>query len=120
MEEKCVEKYEMSGTFFSTNKIYFIPYPREQDWHPYPEMIDSDNDWSDSDDPDDAQDAADGEVAAEIGLAPAPAVDPAIEADIPLIGPTPEQKALIAKMHECAAEARRKEIKDQDLNSTKM
>jgi hypothetical protein len=45
MEEKCVEKYGMSGTFFSTNQIYLIPHAREEDWHPFPEMLEPDVDW---------------------------------------------------------------------------
>jgi hypothetical protein len=47
MEEECVEMYGMTGTFFTTNKAYVIPYPVERDFHPFPEMLpesESDND----------------------------------------------------------------------------
>jgi hypothetical protein len=39
MEEECVEPYGMTGTFFSTNKAYHIPYPVERDFHPFPYML---------------------------------------------------------------------------------
>jgi hypothetical protein len=48
MEEKCVEKYGVSGTFFSTNQIYLIPHIREEDWHSFPEMLEPDVDWDSS------------------------------------------------------------------------
>jgi hypothetical protein len=48
MEEECVEMYGMTGTFFSTNKAYHIPYPIERDFHPFLDKL-SDNE-SDSDD----------------------------------------------------------------------
>jgi hypothetical protein len=39
MEEECVELYGMTGTFFSTNKAYHIPYPVERDFHPFFYML---------------------------------------------------------------------------------
>jgi hypothetical protein len=42
MEEECVEMYGMTGTFFSTNKAYIIPYPIERDFHPFPDMLSDD------------------------------------------------------------------------------
>jgi hypothetical protein len=48
MEEECVEMYDMTGTFFSTDKAYHIPYPIERDFQPLPDML-SDSE-SESDD----------------------------------------------------------------------
>jgi hypothetical protein len=131
MEEKCVEKYGMSGTFFSTNKIYLIPYLREEDWHPYPEMLEPESDW-DSDNGTDVTALTDVAVQPQVGpvadegeegaaVAP-PAAIPAHapEADVPPNGPTAEQRALITKMHGNAVDSRRRKIEEQELNLTKM
>ena len=113
MEEECVEMYGMSGTFFSTDKPYHIPYPRERDFHPFPEMLaDSDSECVDEDTYDPGQEASaaeDGEAVSgpEIGPHPAPEIDKAT-------------KSLISKMRENAFEARRKKIELQELNYTKM
>jgi Reverse transcriptase (RNA-dependent DNA polymerase) len=117
MEEECVEMYGMTGTFFSTDKAYVIPYPVEKDFHPFPEML-ADSE-SDSDD-DDFQDAIAPATSAEdysstSGEAPAapPTPVPAPEID-------KASKALIAKMRENAYEARRKKVELQEYNLTKL
>jgi hypothetical protein len=119
MEEECVELYGMTGTFFSTNKAYHIPYPVERDFHPFPDMLPT----------------ADEE--ATVTSIPARAPAPAGEADeegfnlassgpaaAPAASDPPEidkaTKALIAKMRENAFEARRKKIELQELNLTKL
>ena len=113
MEEECVEMYGMTGTFFSTNKAYHIPFPIEKDFHPFPEML---------------NDA--GEEATVTNI-PATVPTPTGEADEegfnlassgPAVAPELDKatKALIAKMRENAYEARRKKIELQDLNLTKM
>jgi hypothetical protein len=120
MEEECVEMYGMTGTFFTTNKAYHIPYPIERDFHPFPDML-SDIE-SDSDDGTNER-------------AVAPAVPTATstdggeeEATTTVMEQTEEvapevskaSKALIAKMRENAYEARRKKVELQELNLTKM
>jgi hypothetical protein len=128
MEEKCVEKYGMSGTFFSTNKIYLIPHVREEDWHPFPEMLEPDVDWdTNSGSGSDVTALTDVVVPAvpaapavpegEEGAAVAP---PAAIPAAPIEGPNAEQRALIAKIHGNAVDARRRKIEDQELNLTKM
>lgn len=49
MEEECVEMYGMTGTFFSTDEAYEIPYPAERDFHPFPEMLGGSGSDSDED-----------------------------------------------------------------------
>ena len=101
MEEECVEMYGMTGTFFSTNKAYHIPYPIERDFHPFPDML-SDIE-SDSDDGSNER-------------AVAPAVPTATSTDggeedattsvtEPTVEVSKASKALIAKMREDAYEA---------------
>jgi hypothetical protein len=125
MEEICVEKYGMSGTFFSTNQIYLIPHVREEDWHPFPEMLEPDVDW-------DSKSGSGSDVTAltDVVVPAAPAVPegeegaaaapPTAIPAAPIEGPNAEQRALIAKMHGNAVDARRRKIEDQELNLTKM
>jgi hypothetical protein len=98
----------MTGTFFSTNRPYHIPYPVERDFHPFPEML-SDSE-SDSDN--------DGDNAV------VPVTSPVGDGDADTGPPVPEvdkaTKALIPKMRENAFEARRKKIELQELNLTKL
>ena len=117
MEEECVEMYGMTGTFFSTNKAYQIPYPIERDFHPFPDMLsDSESESNDGVDENAVTTAAstegDGEGAA-IGPATGPLGSVAPEID-------KATKSLIAKMRENAYEARRKKIELQELNLTKL
>jgi hypothetical protein len=113
IEEECVELYGMTGTFFSTNRPYHIPYPVERDFHPFPEML-SDSE-SDSDN--------DGDNA--VVPATSPVGDGDDDTGPPVAGPPVHEvdkatKALIAKMRENAFEARRKKIELQELNLTKL
>ena len=64
MEEESVEMYGMTGTFFSTDKAYMIPYPLEKDFHPFPEMLAHN---TDSDDDEEYYDGTDSPAAAEEG-----------------------------------------------------
>ena len=128
MEEECVEMYGMTGTFFSTNKAYLIPYPVERDFHPFPEML--------SDSESESYDGADGGAVAPATSAEEDGVageedgvaGDAARVDLdsePLIGPPrlDQDKAtlrLIAKMRENAYEARRKKVELQELNMTKL
>jgi hypothetical protein len=117
MEEESVEIYGMTGTFFSTDKAYQIPYPLEKDFHPFPEMLANNTD-SDEDEYFDGTDspaaAEEGEAAQESG----PAVEtPAAVAPADIDKAT---KTLIAKMRENAYEARRKKVELQELNLTKL
>jgi hypothetical protein len=128
MEEKCVEKYGMSGTFFSTNQIYLIPHVREEDWHPFPKMLEPDVDWdTNSGSGSDVTELTDVVVPA-VPAAPAVpegeegavAAPPAAIPAAPIEGPNAELRALISKMHGNAVDARRRKIEDQELNLTKM
>ena len=49
MEEESVELYGMTGTCFSTDRAYQIPYPLEKDFHPFPEMLINNTDSDDDD-----------------------------------------------------------------------
>lgn len=114
MEEECVEMYGMTGTFFTTDEAYHIPYPVERNFHPFPEMLPESG--SESDD-----EVAEHVVAPTTGAA---------EDDDGVIGPAPPPppvpeldkatKSLIAKMRENAFEARRRKVELQDLNLTKL
>jgi hypothetical protein len=119
MEEECVELYGMTGTFFSTNKAYHIPYPVEKNFHPFPYMLPAaDEEVTDTNIPARAP-ALTGEADEEgFGLASSgPTVAP-----VALDPPENDRatKTLIAKMRENAFEARRKKIELQELNLTKL
>jgi hypothetical protein len=121
MEEECVELYGMTGTFFSTDKAYVIPYPIERDFHPFPEMLEDEESESD-----------DGEFSDAVGPDPSAVVngegdtagntveDIAEDMPAPATEVDKATKSLIAKMRENAYEARRKKIEVQELNLTKL
>jgi hypothetical protein len=126
MEEECVELYGMTGTFFSTDKAYVIPYPVERDFHPFPEMLEDEESESGSDD---------GEFSDAVGPDPSAVVngegdtagdtagdteDTAADMPVPATEVDKATKSLIAKMRENAYEARRKKIELQELNLTKL
>ena len=113
MEEECVELYGMTGTFFSTNKAYHIPYPVERDFHPFPDMLPTDDD--EVSDTSTTAGEADDEG---FGLASSGPVVAPVATDPPEIDKA--TKALIAKMRENAFEARRKKIELQELNLTRL
>jgi hypothetical protein len=95
MEEECVEMYGMTGTFFTTNIAYVIPYPVERDFHPFPEMLpesDSDND------DDDYVDAV--APSPDTGPDAEPSSEPAQEVPAPAQEVDKATKTLIAKMRE--------------------
>jgi hypothetical protein len=116
MEEKCVEKYGMTGTFFTTDEKYFVPYPREEDWHPYPEMLESDKEWESDNEtfttpPSPVTPQGEAEVidsVQEHGPALPPQPAPPAPASIAPNEPTADQKALIAKMQSRPGERRSK------------
>jgi hypothetical protein len=117
MEEESVEMYGMTGTFFSTDKAYQIPYPLEKDFHPFPEMLAINTD----SDEDEYFDGTDSPAAAEEGEA-APESGPAVKTPA-AVAPADIDKAtktLIAKMRVNAYEARRKKVELQELNLTKL
>jgi hypothetical protein len=117
MAEECVEMYGMTGTFFTTDKAYVIPYPIERDFHPFPEMFsDPESDGDDGDYEDAVAPATSAEEESLQGatpLEPSPPVQPAAEVD-------KATKSLIAKMRENACEVRRKKTELQELNLTKL
>ena len=117
MEEESVEMYGMTGTFFSTDRAYQIPYPLEKDFHPFPEMLANNTD----SDEDEYFDGTDSPAAAEEGEATTES-EPAV-ATPAAVAPADIDKAtktLIAKMRENAYEARRKKVELQELNLTKL
>jgi hypothetical protein len=123
MEEECVELYGMTGTFFSTDKAYVIPYTVERDFHPFPEMLEDEESESDE-----------GEFSDAVGPDPSAVVngegdtagdtagDTSDAADMPVPATEVDKatKSLIAKMRENDYEARRKKIELQELNLTKL
>jgi hypothetical protein len=85
----------MSGTFSSTNEAYLIPYQREQVWHPYPVMLQSDPDSDSSND--EVDDEVNQEDTGEVGeAAPVAGALPATDSPPP-DGPTLEERALRAQ-----------------------
>jgi hypothetical protein len=117
MEEECVEMYGMTGTFFTTNKAFQIPYPLEKDFHPFPDMLQDSE--SESDDGVYHDAVAPATSAEDEGVN---FVGPAEEPLPTLTAPEIDKatKSLIAKMRENAYEARRKKIELQELNMTKL
>ena len=58
MQNLACGLYGMTGLFFSTNKSYFHPFPREVDYNPaYANPLHDDEDDEEEDDDDDTEDA---------------------------------------------------------------
>ena len=107
MEEECVKMCGMTGTFFTTNKAYQIPYPLEKDFHPFPEML------QDSESESDDGVYQDAVAPATLAEDESDDIIGTVEGPPPTVT-TPDidkaTKSLIAKMRENAYEARRKKI----------
>ena len=107
MQNEACGLYGMTGMFFSTNKSYVHPYPREEDYNPTVEIVGIDN-------PTEGIENEDGE--GEDGSVESVEIGPQLPPPPPVV----YSEALIDRLRANAFEGRRKAIETQKVDEQKL
>ena len=105
MQDEACALYGMTGMFFSTNKSYVIPYPREEDFNPTIPTVGIENEDGEEEEAG-SEDLEDDE---ELAKTPLPAEPPVVYS-----------KALIDRLRANAFEGRRRAVELQRVNEQKL
>ena len=107
MQNEACGLYGMTGTFFSTNRHYVQPYPREEDYNPTFQTVDTDDPTA--------------------GIENEEEEDGSVDPDDVMIGPQPPppapivySEALIDKLRASAFEGRRRAVETQRTDEQKL
>ena len=108
MQNEACGLYGMTGTFFTTNKSYVHPYPREEDYNPTFQTVEIDTATAGTENEDEDDDESVNLENVEIGpqLPPAP--------------PVVYSEALIDRLRANAFEGRRKAVETQKVDEQKL
>ena len=110
MQNEACGLYGMTGMFFSTNKSYVQPYPREEDYNPTFQMVETDAPTAGIENEDGEEDE-DGSVElenVEIG--------PQLPEEVPVVF----SEALIDRLRANAFEGRRTAVETQRVDEQKL
>ena len=107
MQNEACGLYGMTGTFFTTNKSYVHPYPREEDYNPTFQTVETDIQTTDTENKDEEDESVDLD---NVMIGPQP----------PPVPPVLYSEALIDNLRANAFEGRRKAVETQKVDEQKL